>query len=117
VSVTELSTLITAVVGLLAGVGLPVYANYRKSRVTVGGVMQMIVDERNRLQERLDRMEAERAEQLNSLKQEYERMMAAAEAKWRIQHEHDQNQILQLREEIDALYRRLYRPPADPVTT
>jgi DNA repair exonuclease SbcCD ATPase subunit len=115
VSVTELSTLITALVGLLAGVGLPIYTNYRKSRVTVGGVMQMIVEERNRLQERLDRMEAERAEQLASLKQEYERMMAEAEAKWRAQHEHDQNQISQLREEIDALYRRLYRPPADPV--
>jgi hypothetical protein len=109
VSVTELSTLIASITALLAGVGLPLYATYRKGRgVTASGVMQLLVQERDRVQKRLDDVEVHHAQ-----------AMAAAEAEWRKLHEKDQAQIAQLHDEIDSLYRRLYQPPqvgGDPLT-
>ena len=100
-SVTELSTLIASVTALLAGVGLPLYTSQRKARgVTASGVMQLLVQERDRLQKRLDEVEIHHTQ-----------TMQAAEAEWRKLHEKDQRQIAQLHDEIDSLYRRLYRPP------
>jgi len=119
-SVTELSTLIASMTALLAGVGLPLYASYRKGRgVTTSSVMQLIVQERDRLQTRLDAVEANYTRQLAALKVEHVQAMATAEAEWRKLHEKDQAQIAQLHTEIDSLYRRFYQqPPAshDPFT-
>lgn len=117
---TELTALIGSVTALIAAVVLPLLDKWSRARkdtdknkiVTTASVMEMIAKERDRLQVRLERMEAEHAAQIAALRAASEQAIADTEAKWRRQHEQDQIQIAQLHTEIDNLYRRLYQPPA-----
>lgn len=116
-----LTTIIGLIVTALGTVAFPVYLNRRKeatSQVELQttdsrAVAQMFKDERDRLQLRLDTLQASYERQITVLRLENEKSLAQAEAAWRLQHEADQRQIVELRDELQGLYRQLYRqqPP------
>jgi hypothetical protein len=118
-NVAELTAIILAITGLLSGVALPLYLNHRKSRqdesdqktLTTSGVIQMIAKERDSLLVRIDKQAADHTQELADMRRTHAQELAAVEAKWQVQHEKDQTQIAGLRDEVDALYRRLYQPP------
>ena len=116
------ATTLTTVVGLaIAAIGtifFPMYLNRNKEKQSSASsvsmdsqrVAQMFKDERDRLQLRLDTMQADYERRMRELRDDNARAVAAVEAQWRSIHDQDQAQIVQLREELQGLYRRLYNP-------
>lgn len=116
---TVLTTLIGLVITALGTIAFPIYLNRSKNRVTTSEqksvdsreVAKMFKDERDRLQLRLDTMQADYERRMQTLQIENERALSAAEATWKAQHERDQTQIVELRSELQGLYRQLYQQP------
>jgi len=129
----DLTKLIGAATLLLSSVFLPLYLNRRKLKsedaahvvLTQASVAQMFKEERDRLQRRLDEIEASHEHQMAAMaarhRQEIEAMRVAhqvaiqeIEDKWRRTHTEDAEKIRYLRSEIDELYQRFYRQPPPP---
>jgi Skp family chaperone for outer membrane proteins len=118
----------------IATIAFPMYLNRSKVKTTVAEqesvdsreVAKMFKEERDRLQLRLDTMQADYERRMTVLQADYERRMgtlreegeralAAAKTAWQAQYATDQTQIVGLRDELQALYRQLYRqPPPGP---
>lgn len=116
---TVLTTILGLVVTAIGTIAFPMYLNRSKTKTTVAEqesvdsreVAKMFKEERDRLQLRLDTMQAGYEQRMVALRQENERALSAAKAVWQAQHEHDQAQITGLRDELQTLYRQLYRQP------
>lgn len=100
----DLIKVIGAVSALSVTVGLPTYIMKRKPAVTSDSVAKMIMAERDRLQLRLDNMEAQHDKEMKDVQDRAAAAAAAALAT-------AETQIAQLRTEMEGLYRRLYNPP------
>lgn len=122
---TVLTTVIGLVITAVATIGFPLYLN--RSRTTTTAVAQESVDsrevarmfkgERDRLQLRLDTMQADYERRMAALRVENAQAMAVMKATWDSQHERDQTQITELRAELQGVYRQLYQqnpPPRSP---
>jgi hypothetical protein len=111
VNATVLTTIIGLAITAIGTILFPLYLNRSKHTETVAEqdsvdsreVAKMFKEERDRLQLRLDTMQAN-----------YERQMATMEAGWRSQHDKDQAQINDLRAELQGVYRQLYQQPPRP---
>jgi Skp family chaperone for outer membrane proteins len=134
VNATVLTTIMGLCVTAIATIAFPMYLNRSKVKTTTAEqesvdsreVAKMFKDERDRLQLRLDTMQADYERRMTVLQADYERRMstlreegeralAAAKAAWQVQHETDQTQVAGLRDELQTLYRQLYRqPPSGP---
>lgn len=98
-------TLFGLMIAALGTIGLPLYLNRSKNvtsareqrTVDSQAVAQMFKDERDRLQLRMEVMQAEYERQITGMRTEYER------------------QITELHSELQGLYRQLYQqPPKSP---
>lgn len=115
---TEVTTVAGVAIALLGSVLIPLYLSRRRDNqshdhadvLDSTNVARMMKDERDRLQTRLDAIEENHARQIGELKTASELALATAETKWRLQSEKDQARIEELKQEVDALYRRLYNP-------
>lgn len=116
---TVLTTILGLVVTAIGTIAFPMYLNRSKTKTTVAEqesvdsreVAKMFKEERDRLQLRLDTMQAGYEQRMVALRQENERALSAAKSAWQVQHDTDQNQIAELREELRNLYKQLYRQP------
>jgi hypothetical protein len=54
-------------------------------------------------------MQAEYERRMMTLNKDYQIALEAAESKWKIVHDRDQQQITELRAELQQLYRQLYK--------
>jgi Skp family chaperone for outer membrane proteins len=123
VNATVLTTIMGLFITAIATIAFPMYLNRSKVKTTTAEqesvdsreVAKMFKDERDRLQLRLDTMQADYERRMSTLREESERALAAAKAAWQVQHETDQTQVAGLRDELQTLYRQLYRqPPSGP---
>jgi hypothetical protein len=116
---TVLTTILGLVITAIGTIVYPLYLNRNKAKADTAEqesvdsreVAKMFKEERDRLQLRLDTMQAGYEQRMVALRQENERALTAAKAAWQVQHENDQNQIAELRDELQNLYRQLYRSP------
>lgn len=119
-----LATILSLVVAAFVGIGYPMLANRRKNKTKVvseqsvdsRAVALMFKDERDRLQIRLNAMQADYEQRMAALRMDNARALAAAKAGWDAKHAEDQKQIADLRDEIQGLYKQLYmtRPRQEP---
>lgn len=115
---TTLTTIIGLIIAAVGTIIFPMYLNRNKAKESSAShvsmdsqrVAQMFKDERDRLQLRLDTMEADYQRRMREAQQSFSEQVAAIETQWRTIHDQDQAQIVQLREELQGLYRRLYNP-------
>jgi len=115
---TTLTTVIGLIIAAVGTIFFPMYLNRNKAKQSSAAtvsmdsqrVAQMFKDERDRLQLRLDTMQADYERRIRELRDDNARAVAAVETQWRAIHEQDQKQISELREELQGLYRRLYNP-------
>jgi hypothetical protein len=115
-------TILGLIIAALGTIVLPYVIDKRREKkstdyqesVDSRAVAQMFKDERDRLQLRLDTMQADYERKMRALRQENAANLAAAEATWKTQHDKDQTQIADLRIELAGLYRRLYQAPPVP---
>jgi hypothetical protein len=114
-------TILGLIIAALGTIVLPYALDKRKDKKSIEyqesvdsrAVAQMFKDERDRLQLRLDTMQADYERKMRAVRQENAAALAAAEATWKVQHDKDQEQIAELRIELSGLYRQLYQnPPA-----
>lgn len=127
---TVWTTIVGLVIMAIGSIGFPVYLNRSKNKrsaeenadkrqeatrqenfIDSREVAIMFKSERDRLQTRLDAMQADYERRMHELQSENERALAAAAAKWKEQHDRDQAQIAELRAELQSLYRQLYQQP------
>ena len=119
-SATVWTTLIGLLITAVGTIAFPVYLNRTKRQdtsidqksVDSREVAKMFKDERDRLQLRLDTMQADYERRMHELRLENAKALAEVEATWKARHERDQDQIADLRTELQGLYRQLYQPPA-----
>jgi hypothetical protein len=119
-----LGTILSLIVAAFVGVGYPMMANRRKNKVAVvseqsvdsRAVALMFKDERDRLQIRVNAMQAEHERYVAALKLENERALVAVKTALQTQHDSDKKQIDELRDELQGLYKQLYmtRPREQP---
>jgi hypothetical protein len=123
VNAAVLTTIMGLCVTAIATIGFPMYLNRSKVKTSTAEqesvdsreVAKMFKDERDRLQLRLDTMQADYERRMVAMRQENERALTAAKNAWQVQHDSDQAQITELRIELQNLYRQLYRqPPSGP---
>lgn len=107
----DLIKVIGAISGAAAVVGLPTYLKTRKPKVTSDSVAKMIMAERDRLQTRLDNMEAQHDKELRDVQDRAAAALATAQTQAAAALAAAETQIAQLRTEMDGLYRRIYTPP------
>lgn len=104
------TTVVSLIIAAIGTIGLPMFVNRSKSRETTEDrksvdsreVAKMFKEERDRLQTRLDTMQAEYERRIHEMRVENAQALARA-----------QTTITGLREEIQSLYRQLYQqqPP------
>jgi hypothetical protein len=119
-----LGTILSLIVAAFVGVGYPMMANRRKNKVAVvseqsvdsRAVALMFKDERDRLQIRINAMQAEHERYVAALKLENERALVAVKTALQAQQDSDKKQIDELRDELQGLYKQLYmtRPREQP---
>lgn len=115
-------TILGLIIAALGTIVLPYVIDKRREKkstdyqesVDSRAVAQMFKDERDRLQLRLDTMQADYERKMRALRQESAANLAVAETTWKAQHDKDQSQIADLRIELAGLYRRLYQAPPVP---
>lgn len=115
---TTLTTVIGLVIAAIGTIIFPMIINRnreRQSSVSTASmdsqrVAQMFKDERDRLQLRLDTMQASYELRMRQMADDNAKVLAEVEEKWRAIHAQDQQQIQQLRDEIIGLYRRSGNP-------
>jgi uncharacterized membrane protein YgaE (UPF0421/DUF939 family) len=113
-------TIIGLIIAAVSSIVLPYWLDHHKQRGTIEqqesmdsqAVAQMFKGERDRLQLRLDTMQADYERRIAALRQENRLAVENAEREWKTIHERDQQQIIELRAELQQLYRQLYR--SDP---
>ena len=116
----DLTKLIGAITVLLSTVLLPVTVNWLKNRskspLTQASVAQMFKDERDRLQVRLDELDARHQKQIDDLEVRHQREIQDLEKRHQTLIHSAETRIKELQAEVDRLYRRLYgqQPPAAP---
>ena len=117
-------TIVGLIIAALGTIAFPMWLNHNKSKndavsqeaMDSQAVAKMFQAERDRLQIRLDTMQADYEQRMHALQMANSQALADAEAKWRAQHERDQQQITELRAELQGLYKQLYqtRPRNEP---
>jgi uncharacterized protein YoxC len=115
---TTLTTIISLIIAAVATVFLPMYLNRNKGKQSSTAVSytdsrqvaQMFKEERDRLQLRLDTMQADYERRMSALRDENARAVAEVERQWRVVHDQDQKQIVQLRDELLQIYHRMHNP-------
>ena len=113
----DLTKLIGAITVLLSTVLLPMTVNWLKNRskqtLTQASVAQMFKDERDRLQARLDEVDARHQKQIDDLEVRHQREIQDLAERNQAQIRAAETRIKELQDEVDRLYRRLYgqQPP------